>query len=259
MVDLQGFSFWANCMSPKLEKRRIDEWLFKLEFVDSREKAKRLVLAGKVKSSSRTFTKPSILITEEEAQSISVEEPMKYVSRGGQKLEGAFEKWNILVQGLVCLDVGSSTGGFTDCLLQKGAKKVFAIDNGTNQLAWKLRTDERVISLEKTDIRKLESLPEAELAEFCCVDVSFISLKSVLPHLPKFLKNESNIIALLKPQFEVGRENIAKGGIVKDPQVHEALLQEFSDWLKENFRPAKEFIPSPITGTDGNKEYLFLL
>ena len=184
---------------------------------------------------------------------------MPFVSRGGLKLQKALDEFNIDVTGLVALDVGASTGGFTDCLLQRGARKVFAVDVGYGQLAWKLRQDERVVSLEKTNIRHLtaDRLPEAP--DIAVIDASFISLAKVLPATLALLRDGGSIIALIKPQFEVGKGEVGKGGIVRDPAAHERVVEAVRQTAREVGLIVAGLCESPITGADGNREFLILL
>jgi 23S rRNA (cytidine1920-2'-O)/16S rRNA (cytidine1409-2'-O)-methyltransferase len=235
-------------------KKRLDILLFELGFVDSRKKASDLIKEGKVFVDGVLINKPSKEFFGNEK--IEITEILKYVSRAGLKLEGAYKEFNFDIKDKIAMDVGSSTGGFTDFLLQNGAKKVYAIDVGTDQLVEKLKNDSRVVSLEKTDIRKVE-LPEK--IDLAVIDVSFISLEFVLPSVSKLLKENGEIITLVKPQFEVGKENISKGGIVKDEKAKIFILSKIKI-LAENLglKVIGEMI-SPIKGGDGNEEYLLYL
>jgi 23S rRNA (cytidine1920-2'-O)/16S rRNA (cytidine1409-2'-O)-methyltransferase len=184
---------------------------------------------------------------------------MAYVSRGGLKLEAALDAFDVRVNGMVCLDVGASTGGFSDCLLQRGASRVFAVDVGYGQLAWKLRQDPRIVVIERSNIRYL---PENALpfpVDLVTIDVSFISLKIVVPAVVKFMKPDAGILALVKPQFEVGKDSVGKGGVVKDASLHQKVIMALSDFFsKKGFR-SKPAIPSPVRGPKGNKEFFLFL
>jgi len=235
-------------------KKRLDILIFELGMVDSRKKASDLIKEGKVFVDSVVINKLSKEFVGTEK--IEITEVLKYVSRAGLKLEGAHKEFNFDIKDKVAVDVGSSTGGFTDFLLQNGAKRVYSIDVGTGQLVDKLRNYSRVVSLEKTDIRKVE-LPEK--VDLAVVDVSFISLELVLPNIINLLKENGEIIALVKPQFEVGKENIGKGGIVKDVQAKFLILEKIKNFAGKLGLKIKGEMISPITGGDGNEEYLLYL
>lgn len=235
-------------------KKRLDILLFELGLVDSRKKASDLIKDGKVFINGIVVNKPSKEFVGDEK--IEITEALKYVSRAGLKLEGAYKNFNFDIKDKIAVDVGSSTGGFTDFLLQNGIKKVYAVDVGTSQLVEKLRSDSRVVSLEKTDIRKAE-LPEK--VDLAVIDVSFISLEIVLPSVINLLKEKGEIIALVKPQFEVGKENIGKGGIVKDDQAKFFILEKIKNFAGKLGLKIKEEMISPITGGDGNEEYFLYL
>jgi 23S rRNA (cytidine1920-2'-O)/16S rRNA (cytidine1409-2'-O)-methyltransferase len=240
-------------------KERIDALLVQRGFFDSREKAKRAVMAGLVFSKTERIDKPGTKIDIEAPIDVKGS-PLKYVSRGGLKLEKAIERFNIDIQGKCVIDIGASTGGFTDCSLQNGATLVYALDVGYNQLDWKLRTDERVIVMERTNFRyvKPEDLHHG-LPQFATIDVSFISLKLILPALLPLLQSNSSVIALIKPQFEAGREQVGKKGIVRDPKVHQTVIEKtISMALSEGFR-VENLDFSPITGGEGNIEFLLHL
>jgi 23S rRNA (cytidine1920-2'-O)/16S rRNA (cytidine1409-2'-O)-methyltransferase len=238
-----------------MSKLRLDQVLVSRGLCDSREQGKRLILAGEVLVNDTPVTKAGQLIAEDAV--IRVKAQPKYVSRGGFKLEGALEHFGIEVTGKVCFDVGSSTGGFTDCLLQRGAAKVFAFDVGTNQLVWKLRSDPRVISRENYNVRHLKTEDIGEPVDFIVADVSFISLTLVLPPAFSVLKAGGAALVLIKPQFELSKEEVGRGGIVRDVALHEkacakieSLVKAQSDW---EWRGKTE---SSIQGTDGNREFL---
>ncbi len=236
-------------------KRRLDTLLVERGLVESRERAQSLILAGKVKVDGQVAHKPGKRVSAD--AEITLEEALPYVSRGGLKLEEALKRFQLDLSGLICADVGASTGGFTDCLLQHGAAKVYAIDVGYGQLAWKLRQDPRVVVLERTNIRYLESLPEP--IDLATIDVSFISLELVLPPVLNFLKPGGQIIALVKPQFEAGREQVGKGGVVKDPEVHGQVLHKVATMAQDLGLQVLGLIPSSLKGPAGNVEFFIHL
>ena len=224
----------------------------------SRQRAQAMIMAGNVLVNCQLVEKSGHLISE--ASEITLKgETIPYVSRGGLKLEKALESFAVSVQGLVCLDVGASTGGFTDCLLQHGATHVYAVDVGYGQLAWQLRQDARVTAIERMNIRNmpLNMLPEP--VDLVTIDVSFISLKIVVPAVMKFIKKPAWIIALIKPQFEVGKGKVGKGGVVRDPLQHESVLNELDQFFKDSGWTCLAVVPSPILGPSGNKEFLIHL
>lgn len=234
-------------------KKRIDIILFELGYFESREKAKREIMAGNVIINEKLEDKPGSQFKIENIKSVVVKNRLKYVSRGGLKLEKALIDFEIDFNDKIILDIGSSTGGFTDCSLQNGAKKVYANDVGTNQLDYKLRIDERVISIEQTHVRDLEI---EEKVDYIVIDVSFISLTKVIPYFNKFLKEKSGVIALIKPQFELSPEKISKNGIVINEEYHKEAIENVKNtFIKNNFL-VKKIIDSPILGTKGNKEFL---
>jgi 23S rRNA (cytidine1920-2'-O)/16S rRNA (cytidine1409-2'-O)-methyltransferase len=236
-------------------KERADTLLVSRGLCDSREQAKRLILAGEVMTGTTVVAKPSTKIVSD--AELTVKTKPKFVGRGGLKMEGALDTFQIDPTGLTCLDVGASTGGFTDCLLQRGAVKVHAIDVGTNQLVWKLRSDPRVIVKEKFNARHMIPEDIGEPIDLAVTDVSFISLTKILPPMFKTLKEDGQIICLIKPQFELNREDISKGGIVRDPALHQRAVDKIHHFVtKELGHTWIECIDSPITGTDGNREFL---
>lgn len=242
-----------------MPKERADAILMSQGLCDSREQAKRLILAGEVMCGTQVVSKPS---TKFEADvKLTIKDKPKFVSRAGYKIDGAFDAFGIELTDWVCLDCGSSTGGFTDCMLQRGASKVHAIDVGTNQLVWKLRNDPRVVVKEQFNARymTLEDIG-GEPVDMCVTDVSFISLTKILPSLFAVLKEGGIVICLIKPQFELSRDEISKGGIVRDPELHQKAIDKIHTFVTEELgREWIECIDSPITGTDGNKEYLAYL
>ena len=233
-------------------KERLDILLFERGLVATRSRAKAVIMAGEVLVDGQRVDKPGTKIARD--ADIQLIAPMPYDSRGGFKLAGALDLFHIDVKGKICADVGACTGGFTDVLLQRGAARVYAIDVGYGQLDWKIRQDPRVVVLERTNVRYLEELPEP--VEFVSIDVSFISLKLVLPVIEKWLTPGGDIVALIKPQFEAGPQQVGKGGIVKDPAVHRQVLEEILGWSLENNISPQALIPSPIKGSDGNREFL---
>jgi len=233
-------------------KVRLDKLIVERGLVDSRSRGQTLIMAGEVSVNGETAVKPSMLVPED-AQ-VELIARMPYVSRGGLKLAAALDYFDISVDKLTCADVGACTGGFTDVLLQRGAKQVFAIDVGYGQLDWKLREDSRVIVMERTNARHLETLPAA--IDMATIDVSFISLKLIFPRVRSWLSNKADVIALIKPQFEAGQKYVGKGGIVRDPGVHRQVLKDvFAGAMDSDLEP-EGLMPSPIRRVDGNLEFL---
>ncbi len=226
--------------------------------VSSRQRAKAMIMAGKVLVNDRLVTKAGHLVGLDERIEIRGTD-IPYVSRGGLKLEGALGQLNLELQNSVCLDVGASTGGFTDCLLQYGAARVYAVDVGYGQLAWKLRQDPRVVVLERTNIRHLTGQSFPEPIDLATIDVSFISLKIVIPVVTSFLKSQALILALIKPQFEVGRDQVGKGGVVRDPALHQAVIHRLVTHFEASGLIREAVIPSPILGPKGNREFFLML
>lgn len=236
-------------------KERLDVLLVKRGLAESREKAKAIIMTGNVFVKNQREDKAGSTFDPDVAIEIKGT-PMKYVSRGGYKLEKAMELWKVPLEGKICMDVGSSTGGFTDCMLQNGARKVYAVDVGTNQLAWKLRQDERVISMERTNIRYVTREDIEDEIAFFSVDVAFISLTKVLEPVKALLTPDGRGVCLVKPQFEAGREKVGKKGVVRDRKVHEEVVEQIMKYvLSIGFR-ILELSYSPIKGPEGNIEYL---
>ncbi|MFN9511646.1 MAG: TlyA family RNA methyltransferase [Akkermansiaceae bacterium] len=238
-----------------MRKDRLDALMFNRGMCDSREQAKRLVLAGEVKVDGRLVDMPGekfgVVVV------VEIKEKPKFVGRGGLKLEGALEAFGIDVTGWVCMDVGASTGGFTDCLLQRGAARVHAVDVGTNQLVWKLRNDPRVISKEKFNARHMEPKDIGEKIRLAVMDLSFISLTKVLPAVFGVLEESGEVVCLIKPQFELDREDIGKGGIVRDEELRERAVEKIRKFVtEEQGKTWKGVIPASISGMDGNQEFL---
>lgn len=238
-----------------MAKQRVDALLVSRGLCDSREQAKRLIMAGEVMTGTERVAKPSTKLSED--SDLSVRKRPKYVGRGGFKIEGALQEFGIDPTGWVCADLGASTGGFTDCLLQQGAARVHAIDVGTNQLVWKLRSDKRVISKERFNARNLTVEDIGEKVKLVVMDLSFISLTKVLPAAFSILEEGGFIIPLIKPQFELSREEVGKGGIVREQELHEKAVDKIKSFITgELSREWRGVITSPITGTDGNVEFL---
>ena len=239
----------------KMKTERADALLVARLLCDSREQAKRLILAGEVRSGDRRIDKASTKLPLDAP--LGVREKPRYVGRGGLKLEGALEAFGIDPGGWVCLDVGASTGGFTDCLLQRGALRVHAVDVGTNQLVWKLRNDPRVIVREQFNARNMVEADIGEKVRLAVMDLSFISLTKVLPAVFSVLDEGGSVVCLIKPQSELRREDVGKGGIVRDPALHQQAIEKIRRFVtEEQGRDWRGLIASPITGTDGNQEFL---
>ncbi len=241
-----------------MKKIRLDQLLVERNLSESRSQAQRYIMAGQVRVAGQVEIKPSTAVDPDAP--VEIEESLKYVSRGAQKLEAALEAFDLQkMDGLVCADVGASTGGFTDCMLTHGAAKVYAIDVGHNILHWKLRKDERVVVMENTNARYVESLPEP--VDFISIDVSFISLETVLPVVRKWLAPEKGrVVALIKPQFEAGRKEAARGkGVIRDPEVHRLVLNRVLAFAEKEGWGIDGLIISPITGPKGNIEFLVSL
>ncbi len=239
-------------------KKRLDVILFEKGFFDSREKAKIAIMEGTVFVDNQKSDKPGT--TYDEECKIEVRNnKLKYVSRGGLKLEKALDVFHINLEGIVSMDVGASTGGFTDCMLQNGCKKVYSVDVGYGQLDWKLRNDSRVVNLERTNIRYIdESLIKDEIG-FFSVDVSFISLKIVLPVIRRIIKDGAMGVCLIKPQFEAGREKVGKKGVVRDKEVHKEVVNSICEFCVNNGFAVLSIDFSPVKGPEGNIEYLMLV
>lgn len=241
------------------EKIRLDIFLTEKKLAPSREKAKALIMAGQVYIDNQKCDKAGMLVDAETTTAEIRGETLKYVSRGGLKLEKAMAEFPIVLEGKTTMDIGASTGGFTDCMLQNGAKKVFAVDVGYGQFAWKLRNDERVVNMERTNIRYVTPEDIGEPIDFASIDVSFISLCLVLPVAYKLLADDGEIIALIKPQFEAGREQVGKKGVVRDINVHYSVIEKITDFSIENGFFPTGLSYSPIKGPEGNIEYLIHL
>lgn len=243
-------------MSPK---KRLDILLVEKGMVKSRQKGQALIMAGNVLVDTYPVDKPGTLVSPNADITIKGDQ-LRYVSRGGLKLEAAIERYQLDIRGMVCLDIGASTGGFTDCLLQHGARHVYAVDVGYGQLSWKLRQDPRVTAIERTNIRYMPVDRIAEPVDLVTIDVSFISLKIVVPQALKFLSPRGRIVALIKPQFEVGKGMVGKGGVVKEAALHADVIASLARFFKDQgLSPCAPPIPSPIKGPKGNQEFIILL
>lgn len=236
-------------------KERLDVLLVKKGLAPSREKAKTMIMEGNVFVNNQREDKAGTNIPEDAVIEIKGN-TLKYVSRGGLKLEKAMTHFGISLENKICMDIGASTGGFTDCMLQNGAKKVYAVDVGYGQFAWKLRTDERVVCMEKTNIRYVTPEDIADVLDFASVDVSFISLAKVLPAAKELLRDEGEMVCLIKPQFEAGREKVGKKGVVRDPAVHREVIEKVITDARELGFSILHLEYSPIKGPEGNIEYL---
>lgn len=241
-----------------MAKERLDVLLVKRGLAETREKAKTTLMAGLVLVNGQKIDKAGTMV-KEDAELRLLGNALPYVSRGGFKLEKAMEVFGVSLDGKVAADIGASTGGFTDCALQRGATKVFAIDVGYGQLAWKLRSDPRVVNMERTNIRYVRPEDVGELIDFASIDVAFISLTKVLEPVKALLGAKGEVVALVKPQFEAGRENVGKKGVVRDPEAHKTVIREVAAYSREiGFFPAGLTF-SPIKGPEGNIEYLLHL
>lgn len=241
-----------------MQKKRADVLLYEKGLVDSREKAKRFIMEGVVYVGEIKVEKPGELYSDETEFTIK-SNPLKYVSRGGLKLEKAIDYFKLDLADKICMDIGASTGGFTDCMLQNGAKKVYAVDVGYGQLDWKIRNDSRVVVLERTNIRKLDTEIIKDKIDFISIDVSFISLELVLPVAEKLLSEDGVIVALIKPQFEAGKGKVGKKGIIKDKSIHIDTINKVIDFSKTIGLYTRGLTYSPIKGTTGNIEFLIML
>ena len=241
-------------------KKRLDLILVEQELLETREKAKREIMAGNVIVNEQVVTKAGTMFKDDDDLNIRIRNKLKYVSRGGLKLEKAIKTWNLDFKDKLVLDIGASTGGFTDCVLQSGAKYVYSVDVGKNQLDWKLRNDERVFSIEEMHIKDLEEKDiNNKKVDFIVIDVSFISLTKVIPYFERFLAENGKIVMLVKPQFEVGREKIGRNGVVENEEYHDEAIKKVISFSKECGYELIGVEDSPIRGAKGNKEFLMLL
>ena len=241
-----------------IEKKRLDCLLFERGLAESRQRAQTMIMMGNVYVNNQKSDKPGTAFpvdTDIEVRG----KTMPYVSRGGYKLEKAMKVFPINLDNKITMDIGASTGGFTDCMLQNGAKKVYSIDVGYGQLAWKLRTNPKVVNLERTNIRYITCEQVPDLVDFFSVDVAFISLKLVLPVAQKFMKEDAQAVCLIKPQFEAGREKVGKKGVVRDKNVHIEVIEQITQFVLENGFTVLGLTFSPVKGPEGNIEYLLYL
>ena len=239
----------------RILKIRLDQYLVQHGLIQSRERAKAMIMSGVVFVNEQKVDKAGEMIKEDAKVEVRGHD-IGYVSRGGLKLEKAMTHFSISLDGMVCMDIGASTGGFTDCMLQNGAKKVYSVDVGYGQFAWKLRQDPRVVCMEKTDIRYVTPEDIDDVLDFASVDVSFISLTKVLPAAYALLKDGGQMVCLIKPQFEAGREKVGKKGVVRDKAVHEEVIERIITFALENGFSVHHLEYSPIKGPEGNIEYL---
>ncbi|MBQ3103029.1 MAG: TlyA family RNA methyltransferase [Oscillospiraceae bacterium] len=237
------------------KKTRLDVLLVEQGYLESRQKAQATIMSGLVFVNNQRVDKPGTMIASDAAIEVRGN-AIPYVSRGGLKLEKAMKTYGLVLDGKICADIGASTGGFTDCMLQNGAQKVYAVDVGYGQLDWKLRSDERVVCMERTNARYLTHEQVPDELDFASVDVSFISLKLILPMLNTLLKEDGYVVCLVKPQFEAGKEKVGKKGVVRDPAVHLEVLENFFVHAKESNFTVIGITYSPIRGPEGNIEYL---
>lgn len=237
-----------------MARERLDVMVTQRGYAESREQAQRLIMAGKVRVDGQIATKSGHRL--DESASIEVEAPVRFVGRGGDKLEAAFEAFDLDVNGMICLDIGSSTGGFTDCLLQHGAARVYAVDVGKGLLHWKLRNNERVAVREDTNARYLSRSDVPEPVQFAAIDVSFISLTKILPAVTEIFADGARLVSLIKPQFEAGRNQVGKGGVVKDPEVHRRVIEKIRTFGQtESGLIWQGMVECPVKGPAGNAEF----
>jgi 23S rRNA (cytidine1920-2'-O)/16S rRNA (cytidine1409-2'-O)-methyltransferase len=240
------------------KKHRLDLVLVEKGWVKSRPRAKAVIMAGRVLVNDQPVDKPGISVSINDKIELKGRD-IAYVSRGGLKLEAALQNLPLDVTGKVCIDVGASTGGFTDCLLQHGAERVYAVDVGYGQLAWEIRQNQRVIVIERTNVRHMSGDEIPEPVDLITIDVSFISLKTVVPAVLQFMKPEASILALIKPQFEVGKGQVGKGGVVKDPHIHQQVVTELAVFFRTLQLTPQPVFASPLLGPKGNREFFILL
>ncbi len=246
-------------MNGKNKKERLDILLVRQGLAQSREKAKAVIMSGSVFVDGQREDKAGAMFAEEAVKIEVRGSTLKYVSRGGLKLEKAVETFGLALRDKICMDIGASTGGFTDCMLQNGARKVYSVDVGHGQLDWKLRTDERVVCMEKTNFRYMVREDIADDLDFASADVSFISLSKILPPARELLKTDGEMVCLIKPQFEAGREKVGKRGVVKDPAVHREVIEKVLWFATETGFSVAGLTFSPVKGPEGNIEYLTFL
>jgi 23S rRNA (cytidine1920-2'-O)/16S rRNA (cytidine1409-2'-O)-methyltransferase len=239
-------------------KQRLDLMLVERHLISSRQRARAMIMAGKILVNNQPADKAGFLVSTTDIIVLK-EKDIPYVSRGGLKLEGALQALELSPKGCICLDVGASTGGFSDCLLQHGASRVYAVDVGYGQLAWRLRQDPRVVVIERTNIRHMSTEVIPEPIDLVTIDVSFISLKIVVPAVTALLGRDARILALIKPQFEVGKNQVGKGGVVRDAKLHKGVIENLSAYFNAKGLSWSKVLPSPILGPKGNREFFILL
>jgi 23S rRNA (cytidine1920-2'-O)/16S rRNA (cytidine1409-2'-O)-methyltransferase len=239
------------------KRPRLDRLLVERGLVASRQRAAALILAGRVSVEGRRAEKAAQQVAPDARVEV-LEEDEGYVSRGGTKLAGALDAFSLDVAGMVAMDVGASTGGFTDCLLRRGARRVYAVDVGYGQLAWRLRRDPRVVVLERTNVRYLEREQIPEPADLATIDTSFISLTKVIPRVLGFLSENGRLLALIKPQFEVGRGLVGKGGVVRQPELHQRVVSDLDRFCRDQGLAVEGVVKSPLLGPKGNREFFIL-
>jgi 23S rRNA (cytidine1920-2'-O)/16S rRNA (cytidine1409-2'-O)-methyltransferase len=240
------------------KKHRLDLILVEKGLVKSRQRARAMIMAGRVLVNDQPVDKPGFFVSYEDKVNVKGDDN-PYVGRGGLKLEAALQNLPIDVCDAVCIDVGASTGGFTDCLLQHGAERVYAVDVGYGQLAWKMRQNQRVIVIERTNIRHMPDDAIPEPVDLITIDVSFISLKIVIPTVIRFMKPKASILALIKPQFEAGKGQVGKGGVVKEPQIHQRVITDLSEFFRRIHLAPQSVYASPLLGPKGNREFFIFL
>lgn len=249
----------APLVSNTRKKRsRLDILIVEKGFIKSRQRAKSVIMAGKVLVDNNPVDKPGTFIKNDAKIIVKIDDN-PFVSRGGLKLENALKRIPVSVKNLTCLDIGASTGGFTDCLLQNGAAKVYAVDVGYGQFDWSLRQNPKVKVIERTNIRHMPYEKIREKVDIVVADTSFISLKIVIPSAEKFMRHDTKVLALIKPQFEAGKKNVGKGGVVKDSKIRGQVIQDLKLFFKERGYSVNQVIPSPILGPKGNQEYIISL
>jgi 23S rRNA (cytidine1920-2'-O)/16S rRNA (cytidine1409-2'-O)-methyltransferase len=249
----------ALLVSNTLKNRsRLDILIVEKGFIKSRQRAKSVIMAGKVLVDNNPVDKPGTFIKNDAKIIVKIDDN-PFVSRGGLKLENALKSIPVSVKNLTCLDIGASTGGFTDCLLQNGAAKVYAVDVGYGQFDWSLRQNSKVKVIERTNIRHMPYEKIGEKVDIVVADTSFISLKIVIPSAEKFMRHDTKVLALIKPQFEAGKKNVGKGGVVKDSKIREQVIQDLELFFKARGYSVNQVIPSPILGPKGNREYIISL
>lgn len=239
-------------------RQRLDLLLVERRLIPSRQRARAMIMAGKILVNNQPVDKAGYLVSATDSVVLK-EKDIPYVSRGGLKLEGALHSLKLDPESCICLDVGASTGGFTDCLLQHGASRVYAVDVGYGQLSWKLRQDPRVVVIERTNIRHMSTEVIPEPVDLVTIDVSFISLKIVVPAVTAFMGRDARILALIKPQFEVGRNQVGKGGVVRDAKLHKGVIENLSAFFQAEGLSWESVLPSAILGPKGNREFFILL